>query len=148
MPRPKPTELLKLRGSWHANNRTDEPSVAPCIPTAPAWLSDAAREYWDEVTRTLLPLRLIGDPFAIAAAQLCDALELYVRTWKEAADAPITVETKSGPKINPKQKAKMEAWQMLNRALTNFGLSPSAIASVRPLTEQKQDELAQYKLHG
>ena len=48
-----PTSVLKLRGSWRAKTRGDEPTPQEGVPESPDWLSEDEQSVWDRLT----PLR-------------------------------------------------------------------------------------------
>ena len=44
-PKPTPTPILKLRGSWRGKDRPDA-DIEPNVPEMPSWLSPAAKAEW------------------------------------------------------------------------------------------------------
>ena len=83
MPRQKePTELLKLKGSWRAKERGDEPKPQKGSPEVPHGLSDNAKKVWDEVSPLLGNMNVLTVVDGTALEMLC---ETYVR-WRDAED--------------------------------------------------------------
>src|SRR5262249_47518137 len=88
-PKPVPTALLKLRGSFVPGRREGEPSPAPGIPECPAFASPRMREHWMPICELLMGLGLISAPFSAGALLLCDALADWIH-WSAKADDVLT----------------------------------------------------------
>lgn len=112
-PKPTPTPLLRLRGSWRGETRPDEPKVTPELPECPEWVRPQAREHWGEVGAMLEGLGLMGKPHTLALTMLCEALGVWCQThdW--------------------------QAWDRVMKACVQFGMTPAAITGVKSV---KQDE--------
>ena len=52
-PRPTPTRILNLRGSWRAKRNPKEPQPKVARLAAPAWLSDDAKKVFDDYAERL-----------------------------------------------------------------------------------------------
>lgn len=48
-PRPTPTQVLRLRGSWRSKRNPTEPQPEAAKPEAPPWLSDGAKHRYEVV---------------------------------------------------------------------------------------------------
>ena len=81
-PKPTPTKTLKLRGSWRAGERKDEPQPAEGIPDKPEWLSDHASIIWDQMCEQIDSMGLLTKVDGNPLARYCT---LWVR-WREAED--------------------------------------------------------------
>lgn len=77
-PKPKPTKLLELRGSWRARTRTGEPQPAIEAPTCPAWLSAHAKTVWRQLIPVLQGMGLVSQADRLALSRYC---QLYGR-WR------------------------------------------------------------------
>lgn len=78
-PSPTPTAVLKLRGSWRADERDGEPLPDAGLPPCPAALSAEAREVWEQITPQL---QAIGVLTVIDGGPLVRYCEMFARWWK------------------------------------------------------------------
>lgn len=106
-PKPTPTHLLKLRGSWRAETRDGEPKPTPELPEMPEWLTGKGAEHWAEVGAMLDGLGIMARPHTLALAMLCEALAKWIET-REA-----------------------RWWTAVLSGCREFGMTPSAITSIR-----------------
>lgn len=142
-PPPKPTAQLKLSGSWRANTRKREPKLMTGLPVCPTWLSEEAREAWNELTAILLPMRVLTPSDSIALAQCAE----YLARWKRVTASVnkfgevFRINKEDGSfshfKRSPYVTQQIEYGMMLNRMMSQFGLTPSARARV---TTNDQEE--------
>ena len=146
-----PTATLKARGSWHANDRND-PDLSMALPNCPDWLKGAGREHWF----ALLPLMAAG---GILRQTDGPALARYCHLWKQWRECVDWLEKHGShaimsqqlrdenglPELDENGEAKLiimrvdefpqaklciKLAESLNRLENNFGLSPSARASL------------------
>lgn len=78
--RPTPTKILKLRGSWRAKNRTNEPEPEIEKPVPPEYLNEQEKKIFEEQAETLYALGMITRIDASVLARYA-ALTLQ---WREA----------------------------------------------------------------
>ena len=78
-PTPTPTKILKLRGSWRADGRGEEPEPSNEIARCPAWLSYAAKGIWKKTTELLDGMGILSSTDVNALARYC---HMFAR-WKE-----------------------------------------------------------------
>ncbi|WP_324675058.1 P27 family phage terminase small subunit [Hymenobacter sp. GOD-10R] len=77
----KPTILKKLGGTAQPCRTNDlEPVPEVGLPMAPDWLSEKAREYWQQIGDVLLSMKLVTVADGPAMMLLCDVLA----EWAEA----------------------------------------------------------------
>jgi phage terminase small subunit len=143
----QPMSVLKLSGSRRARERAgcvEIPDSDVSIPARPIWLSDDAGQHWDHFAELLLPLGLIGPVYADALVVLCQTLADFIRLRDEARQSEFVRETENGPRVEPIHNLYDAAFSRLMKSLVQFGLTPSAMSSVKPLgkTEKQQE----YKL--
>jgi P27 family predicted phage terminase small subunit len=136
-PKPTPTKLLHLRGSWRAKGREGrEPTPAPVARfDPPAWLSPEAKQVWGRVIRHLKPLGLITRLDMHVMARYC---ELFVM-WRHAAEyvnhyglhQPIknAKDKVIGMRIAPYARMMVTLSTELLKIEREFGMTPSARAS-------------------
>lgn len=143
-PPPKPTAALRLSGSWRANTRKGEPTLPVETPECPAWLEGKARDTWPELVQLLAPMRVLTKADGLALAQFAE----YLARWKDCTAAVtrfgevLPIRDDEGNvvsfKRSPYTTLQMEYGVMLNRAMQQFGLTPSARARLSQPNEAKQ----------
>lgn len=74
-PKPTPTKILELRGSWLAKTRTHEPKPPATIPKMPQELDQQGRKIWRGLTRDL-------DAIGLLASLDQHALARYIQLWQ------------------------------------------------------------------
>jgi phage terminase small subunit len=131
-PKPVPTALLKMRGSWRAETRLDEPEYTRDIPAPPAFLRKRAQDYWPEIADMLHSIGVMSYTFSIALSMLVDALADWIHWTKEC-------ENPRAGRLEWSEKDK--AFNRLKQMCDRFGMNPSAISSVKSV--QKADEAPQ-----
>lgn len=80
-PRPTPTEVLRLRGSWRADLNRGEPKPPPGPPERPDWLDDEAAAVWDQLVPQLESMRVLTSIDGMALARYC----VLWTHWRRAA---------------------------------------------------------------
>jgi len=144
--KPKPTHLRLVTGN--AGKRpinAAEPKPRRERPSAPAHISDKARETWGYVTGLLDEMGVLTKADAIALEQLCeayadslaarDALRLFGSPYYETVSQTGGVMHRAHPALAAMQDAdrRIKAW------LTEFGMTPSARSRI---TANPQDDKA------
>lgn len=138
-PRPVPTKILAIRGSWKAKTRPHEPKVKPAKPAMPAFLGDEAQAIWRQVTTQLHAAGLLAPVDGWMLARYC---VLWVE-WQHAGrwltdygQAALKV-TEDGQPLHadlwPQARLLMTLSAELRRIEQHFGMSPSARASFGPV---------------
>jgi phage terminase small subunit len=130
-PKPTPTPLLKLRGSWRGESRAGEIVPEVQTPMAPTWLRKKAVRYWPDIAEMLAGLGLMTREYSVALALLVDALADWVM-WAGECDKP---KSSFNEWTN-----KAKAWERVLKACREFGLTPSAITSVKSVKQDAPDE--------
>ena len=138
-PTPKPSAVLRLRGSWRGTYaNTDEPTPAPGIPECPDWLTGHAKTAWEVLVPQLSSMGVLTKIDQHALVLLCQTWS----RWREAEDfvaanGPVyrvvqMVTTEEGRKAqsiwkrHPMVQVASDAAKTLNRLFQEFGLTPSA----------------------
>ena len=132
-----PTAELKLRGSWRANDRVNEPVFDDGVPECPDWLRPEAREVWER----LVP-KLARVPGLLKAVDE-NALARYCQTrakWRECEDFlakhgdVYAAKDRRGKVTGFVQHPQVNTAIKLDAALfameKQFGLTPSARAGL------------------
>lgn len=79
-PRPEPTKLLELKGSWRARKNKREPRPERGAPACPGWLSPEAKAAWRSVVPLLSAAGMIAKVDRNVLTKYC---QLWGR-WKQA----------------------------------------------------------------
>ncbi len=113
-----PTALLKLRGSWRADSRPDEPQPPPGLPECPDWLTPKEAAVWEEIASLLAKSDVLT---VLDGQELARYCRMLVK-WRSYKDPTKPGAVKLGP--------------MLARLAAEFGLTPSSRSRV--VTTKKQ----------
>lgn len=81
-PAPTPTEILKLRGSWRADTRPNEPQPKKGAPPCPRRLKGEARQIWKSVCRILAEMNVLTRADGAQLERYCT----YLARWRECED--------------------------------------------------------------
>jgi P27 family predicted phage terminase small subunit len=145
---PLPTELLRSRGSWRANDptRANEPTPLSGEPPAPENLTDDEMKAWDRLIEMLSAMRVISRSDG-------NALERYVKLLTQWRAAIAFLEkngqyyTVKDPGGNVKSIRKfprvnmvLEYGEALLRIERQYGLTPSARARVQATAPEPTPE--------
>ena len=79
-PKPTPTAILRMRGSWRANLNPGEPQYEPGAPPCPRWLGVEARKVWRRLTPQLAAAGVLTRVDCEALARYCHTLA----RWRSA----------------------------------------------------------------
>jgi len=130
-PRPTPTGVLQLRGSWRAAGRSDA-AVKPSRPACPRWLGAEARKKWKQLVPELAKLGILTTVDREALARYCDTWALWrrMREHVEKYGVSYPLRTDDGevkcfqqfPEVGAMHKLAL----LLGRLEAEFGLTPSA----------------------
>lgn len=144
-PKPTPTKVLKIRGSWRAKERSNEPKPEGKVPLCPSWLDGKSKALFAVLTRQLAPLGLLTDLDRQALARYCRlstrwrAMEEFIQTHGETCE--IYAMDKQGNtflaalKLYPQVRVASALAAELLRIENHFGLTPRARMGLQ--TEKK-----------
>jgi len=147
-PKKTPTRILKLRGSWLADTREDEPKLESDIPNCPVWVKGIARRKYKELTKLLNTMGVLTKIDRNALARYCDTWAW----WREAREFikknGMVYVTYTGGDGNEKKIKYIQQFPQVNianklaaqlgRLEAEFGLTPSARAG---MTINKKDTM-------
>jgi P27 family predicted phage terminase small subunit len=127
-PKPTPTKILKMRGSWRAKRNPDEPQYPVSVPTCPGHLNEEARKEWKRITRLLKVQGLITLVDRAALTCYCEAWSGLVRATEKVNQMGEVLKSKETGVIyqNPYLAIKNKAMEQINKFSSLFGLSPSS----------------------
>jgi P27 family predicted phage terminase small subunit len=146
-PKPKPQQILRLRGSWRGKKRNTPANIDQNRPRRPIWLKNEAKKCWDDLCPLLFKAGLISELNRHTLALLCCAWEDYVeahemleRTRSKAGRA-LLIKTQGGAVMeNPLLYTLKRAYDQLFKAAACFGLTPADINGVRAMDKPPKDE--------
>lgn len=132
---PQPTNIARLVGNRRSLGKNPL-DAAFAVPVAPMWLTDEAKNEWDQIVPVLARMRVISDADQIALAMLADALS----HWK-AMGAHIKkfghtfpIRDKNGTAIafrrNTAVSIHIQYGLLVQQLLGQFGMTPSARARI------------------
>jgi len=140
--KPLPTKILKIRGSWRAELRKDEPDLEVSIPAMPDWLSAEAKREWYRISLILVRRGLLTELDGTVLALYCQAYADYLDALKWCEKMPGLIRAKNGTLIqSPAIGLRNTAWRNVLRAAAEFGMSPggrSGIALSKGKSKQKK----------
>lgn len=145
-PRPTPTPILKLRGSWRGKDRPDA-DVEPNVPEMPKWLSIAAKKRWEQVVPELDALGVLQRVDDTILAMYCmDYVE-----WKDACDEIAKLKTQfikqpSGRVCNhPLLDIRDAADARLRKSCSELGMGPASRTGLAINLKQKSGKSKFFK---
>ena len=140
--RPKPTALKLIegnRGRRPFNKR--EPKPRPVVPKCPAHLNPPAKREWGRVSKVLHKLGLLTEIDRAQLALYCQAWGRWVETEEALKADGIIIRAPSGyPMLNPQYAVCKQAMVTMQRALSEFGMSPASRTRVRGADISAEDD--------
>ncbi len=148
-PKPVPTKVLEIRGSWRGKQRArvePRPSAMPERFEAPEWLSPEAKKVWVRVIRYLRPIGLMTKADVNAMARYCalfvrwranqEFVEHYGETYtvKDKADKVMAI------RLLPQAYLVITLSRELLQLEREFGMTPSARASIADLMQSGSEQ--------
>ncbi len=120
----KPTELLKLHGTYREDRHaTRGDQQAPAAPlTKPKGLSATASQLWDQIVREYQARNLLGEIDQAVLQSCCEMWSFYRAAAKRAAKEPTNKDARL---------AVTQYFAAFNRAALQFGLTPAARANMQ-----------------
>ena len=131
-PKPLPTAQLVKRNSWRKNENKSEPIPGRNMPPVPPGLTGIAKQVWAVYEPILWNMGVLTEVDGLAFEQLC---KIY-QQWKTYDDylrkqgELIKIIDKNRKikeyKLHPYVRLRRDAQTQLDRAMANFGMTPSA----------------------
>ena len=125
-PAPTPTEVLKARGSPHANTRTGEVAYPIDAPDCPKWLGKDAKLEWKRVVALLIEARCVATIDLALLTSYCQAWGEYIGLCRAIVKAGYAKAIKTGL-----MSARNKARDALVKIADRFGFSPAARTRVK-----------------
>ena len=133
-PPPKPTQSLRLSGSWRGKTRKGEPNLPLELPAKPDWLTPDAANHWQSLVECIGPMRVLTKADGLSLAQFAE----YLARWHKATDMlnrygdVLPVKDASGTTIGMRRSPwvglQLDYGMMIRRYAQEFGMTPSARA--------------------
>jgi P27 family predicted phage terminase small subunit len=143
---PRPKNLSELAGNRRALARNSV-EMPLAIPVSPPWLTDEAKNEWDQIVPVLVRMRVLTEADQIAVAMLAD----YLARWKLMGERIKqfgyiqSVKDKNGKHVrfirSPHITMHLEFGIVVQRLLSQFGLTPSARARLSEDGKKEQDNI-------
>ena len=142
-PKPTPSKILKLRGSWRGEANKNEPEPEAGRPERPEGLLDEANAGWDQLVEMLDGIGLLTAIDGRALARYC---QYWARWWEcenfiSKYGMTYPIKDKQGAVLGmaefPQVKRSQALSQTLSKLEAEFGLTPSARTRI---TVEKQGE--------
>lgn len=146
-PKPTPTPILKLRGSWRGKVRGDDLSLDQKRPQRPQWLAGEAKKCWERLVPILHKSGLATELNRETLALLCSAWADFVAAEEQLAAArnkdgsrALLIKTGNNTVVeNPLLHVRKRAWDQVYKAAACFGLTPADLSGVRAVEKPAQD---------
>lgn len=149
--KPKPSHLRVVTGNPGKRPlNANEPKPGRQRPSAPAHMSDKARETWGYVSGLLDRMGVLTEADSLALEVLCEAYADFLRARQVLKDFGSnyyeTVNQTGGVmhRAHPAVAVMQDADRRIKAWLAEFGMSPSARTRVKVDGEQEEDTAAQY----
>lgn len=147
-PAPKPTAILKRRGSWrgtYSNKKEPAPrgvSSTKDLP-APAWLVGAGRKKYGELVTLLAALRVLTLADGEALARYCKLQQRWCQAeaWLDENGPVIIILDEEGnphSRLAPQARLASTLAEQLLRLEQQYGLTPSARSRVSAVETQEE----------
>lgn len=134
-PTPLPTAILHARGSWRANTRRNEPTLAAGAPTRPDHLliREEAKQIWDALMPILESMGIVTQADGPMLTRYCTLYARWIEAekfLKERGSSSYPIKNADGrivgTKVFPEAGLAIQLSESLRRIEAEFGLSPSA----------------------
>lgn len=154
----KTAEQEKLQGyPGHRKLNESAPVLDTEIPDPPRWLKSISKRAYYDFVKIVGPegMRVMSKSDRIALVMICEAFEEWRNCRKEIMNQGMYVPVKikeyidkkgnlvretNGIKIHPLMKAKNDAWGMVMKGLSRFGMTPYDRQKVSTVMGKKEDD--------
>lgn len=145
----KPTKLKVLHGNPGRRPLPEsEPEPTVGAPEPPEWLEDEALAEWGRVVPELAAIGLVALVDRAALAAMCQSWADYVAAERAVGADGATVKTaRGGIAKNPMVTVMNEAFGRWRVMAGQFGLTPSARASLAVPGKRGKEDLAGFTRH-
>ena len=134
-PKPTPTKVLELRGSWLAKHRKPhEPTVEMGVPVRPDYLDETERKVWTMLVTRLHKAGLLAKLDGELLGRYCVLRTRWLKAlaWVRDHGDTYPVRDHAGQltafRLYPQARQVITLHESLSRIEASFGMSPSARA--------------------
>lgn len=155
-PKPTPTTVLKLRGSWWAKNRPQDDKLDQKRPACPKRfitkrktgdgesIRKVAKSTWDRLAPQLHAAGLLVDGYREPFECLCDSYARYVLACSKCDDLAMVDVTDKGNNVqSPWIAIRNKMWEQVYKGAACFGLTPADISGVRAMEKPTVEDAKQ-----
>jgi P27 family predicted phage terminase small subunit len=128
-PKPIPSKLKLLRGTFRPGRAVDDPTEIAPDPelSPPSHLDETARVEWDRVVPDLEEAGLLAGADRSLLAAYCQCWSRWVAAEETLAKVGQVIKTTNGNVVqNPLIGVANRAMELMHRFASEFGMSPSA----------------------
>ena len=131
-PRPTPSSVLRLRGTYRPGRRKHEARVKPSRPRCPAYLKGPAKRAWEQIVPLLQDMGVLTRLDRSALARYCEdlALERACRDFIAKHGRTYAIRDNKGAIKTvvpfPEMTQLHKVGERLRRAEAEFGLTPAS----------------------
>lgn len=151
-PAATPTKILKLRGSWRAKDRKNEPQPKAGHPRCPAWLKPEAKAAWKELVEVLDHMQILTLADRGALTRYCVAWRRWRAAEQVIADDGETytdeVGRYKGQKVRPEVAIAKAQGEILHKLEQQFGLTPAARPRLEATSKPEQPASGKGRFFG
>jgi len=153
-PKPTPTKILKMRGSWRGDTRKNEPKMEPGAPRRPTWLVGEGAAAWRQIVPRLDKAGLLSLVDRHALARYCDAWSRWqaASVWLREHGEVYPIKDDAGKvkyfKRWPQAAIYTELCGVLSRLEAEFGLTPSARTRLEVAKQPEQKPTGKGRFFG
>jgi len=143
-PKPKPTKLLELRGSWRAKNRKNEPKPKNEKPVCPHWISSGARKVWKDLIPQLTAMGVCHRIESNILVRYCEHFTEWrrCREYLNEHGSRYPVRDKDGNVVDirvfPEALMERQYSKLLLETEREFGMTPSSRARLGMVNDRKK----------
>jgi P27 family predicted phage terminase small subunit len=141
--KPQPTATKKLRGNPRKrplNKDEPQPKAPGKLPDPPAHLGVVGKREWRRIGKELLATGLYTVVDRSALAAYCAVYENWVDAHQHVIDDGLLTKTKAGNTVqNPYLSIANKQLELMNRFLTEFGMTPSSRSRVSVEVPKEKD---------
>ncbi len=148
-PKPTPTTILKMRGSWRAGLNPDEPRPQPGAPTMPGKMRTEAKLAWKRIVPRLQAMGVLTKVDGETLARYCTLAARYWEAERFLETHGQTYPMRDGDTVTgfrrfPQVSIANELAATLARIEASFGMTPADRTRLRtqPTTDGKKDGTA------
>ena len=153
-PKPTPTPILKLRGSWRGNSRGPDIQCNQKRPACPKRfitrqktadgeaVRQAAQRVWNRLCSSLHKAGLLTDNYREPFEALCDSYGRFLLACSKCDDdcGMVTVTDKGAAIQTPWFAIRNKMFEQVYKGAASFGLTPADLSAARAIEKPSENE--------